>query len=125
MRRRRKIDDELCIYCGDIAAEWDHVPPKKWLRLFALHNTYLTINHVKVAACKDCNSALGGQPLFTIQERRAYIRARLWRKFARLLAMPGWKDGELEELGPSLRRHIAAKLQQKAHVIRRIGMARW
>lgn len=93
--------------------------------MFAMHNMYLTENRVVVPACRDCNRALGGQPLFTIQERRAYIRARLWRKFGQLIGMPGWKDEELEELGPSLRRHIKARLHQKAHIIRRIGMARW
>src|ERR1700745_3610264 len=120
---RRKIEDELCIYCGDTAHVRDHVPPKKWLRLFAKHNTYLTENRVIVPACKDCNATLSAHPLFTIAERRAFIRTRLWHRFKKLLACPGWKDSELEELGPSLKRHIRAKLHQKAHIQRRIGMA--
>lgn len=122
---RRKIEDEFCIYCGDTATCRDHVPPKKWLRLFARFNTYVTKDRVVVPACTSCNAMLGGLPLFTIQERRAHVRTRLWQKFRKLLEAPGWKDAELAELGPGLRRYVKGRLQQKAHIIRRIGMARW
>ena len=121
----KAYDPEACIYCGDPATTKDHVPPKKWLKLFATHRKFCTENKVIVPSCGNCNGILGGHPLFTIEERRAYVRTYLWRKFARLLMSPGWKESELEELGPSLRTYIKAQQSRKAHIQRRIGMARW
>lgn len=122
---RRKVEDDLCMYCGDIATTRDHVPPKKWLNLFSLHALHLTENKVVVPACRNCNCVLGAKPLFTIEERRAYMRTYLWRKHGKLLATPGWKEEEITQLGRNLQRYIRGELHRKQHVMRRIGMCRW
>ena len=56
-----------CVYCGGPGNTEDHVPPRA---------SYLIGigDFVRVRACLDCNAALGARPLFTIADRKAWIR---------------------------------------------------
>lgn len=54
---------KLCVYCGDPATTRDHVVPRSWR-----YTTYT------VPACVDCNCRiLRDVPLFTVEDRRAYV----------------------------------------------------
>lgn len=116
MSRDKNFD---CIYCGEYADERDHIPPKKWR--FGLAGV---VPFRVVPACKDCNHMLGGKALFTISERREYVRAKLWRRNKKFIIAPGWHERELDELGPNLRAYVEAAQRRKKHVLRRIGMLR-
>lgn len=98
-----------CYYCGLPADTVDHIPPKtirERLRDIGMENRYPC--H-EVQACHECNSALGGRPIFTLPERKRFVKAWLRRRYARVLATPPWTDSELKEIGYTLRTMILSR----------------
>lgn len=118
-----KGPDGLCAYCSDIATQWDHVPPKKWRPRLVLAGV-TDYPFKRVPACADCNRILSGHPVFTVPERRAFVRANLWRRHERLLLAPGWQRVDLDTLGPGLRQYVDAMQVRRRHIQQRIGMCR-
>ena len=67
----------VCVYCYGPGGGADHVP--------ALAHVYkrlvtgadcLNVDLLIVSVCNACNTALGGKPLLTLEDRRAYIHAQ-------------------------------------------------
>ena len=113
---------KLCVYCGEIATERDHVPAKRVRRI--LLRAGIAFERAIVDSCKSCNSMLGGKPLVTLADRRAYIRHKLWRKNWKLITSPSWGDSEIAQLGESLGTWVRSMQQRKQRILRRIGLAR-
>jgi len=45
-------------------------------------------------------------PLWTVPERKAYIKQWLKRRYGHYLELPHWAEDELDELGPTLRQYV-------------------
>lgn len=75
---------------------------------------------LQVPACRECNCALGAKALWTVRERKEYVKRWLERRYARELSMPGWSDDEVRELGPSLQQDVVAGLAVRDLVRRRL-----
>src|ERR1041385_4788807 len=97
-----------CTYCNSPYGDTlDHVVPwsythgtKRRGKPGAADN-----GHRRVPACRECNNLLSDALLFTVRERRAYVRQRLRERYG---VPVRWTDEELDELGPTLRSAILA-----------------
>lgn len=111
-RNARSLDADLsdpCYYCGVIADTKDHVPPLSVRsRLITLGIDRWTF--VEVPACRECNNALGARSLFTLTERKRYMKAWLLRRYKRYLNLPEWTDAELGRMGPTLQSHVLQQI---------------
>ena len=80
------------------------------------------IRRFTVAACRECNSALGDRVYQTLADRKREAQAHLRRKYRKLLQMPGWTEEELTDVGPSLRSSIGEALKRRDEIRER---CRW
>jgi hypothetical protein len=60
----------------------------------------------EVQACRECNCALGAKAIFALDDRKRYVKAWLRKRYQRYLKIPQWSDGELREIGHTLREHV-------------------
>lgn len=101
--------DSTCIYCGRDATTKDHVP--------AVVNSYCynmsKYPHIVVPACRSCNSILGDKFKNTMLERVKHLAIRYEKKFEKVLSVPDWKEEEIAEMGPIMRRRIRHAMNQK------------
>jgi hypothetical protein len=105
-----------CIYCGDAASDRDHVVP-------VYYRSVRTYETDTVPACRDCNSAiLSNRPLFTVEDRRAYVAGALRRRLAKTRSVE-WTDEELADLGPALRTAVEADQLARRKLIQRLAYA--
>lgn len=94
-----------CHYCGVPADTTDHVPPRAY-RDAAKKLGYAL---VEVDACRECNTALGARRLWTLPERKRFIKKWLAKKYARYLKdSPKWDDNEIDELNGWLKDYFRA-----------------
>lgn len=113
-----------CIYCGDAAKDEDHVPSLDWL--YALGSDYFLrkgIHPLKVPSCKRCNGWLGSKPYHSIQQRKAYIAARLRHVSEKFLQSPRWTADEIEEMGQNFRSILNDREAVRLYLDRRIDWA--
>lgn len=102
------LDDDVvvtpCTYCGSPADTIDHVPPRS-VRSFILATPDLATKFpfLEVDVCRECNTAIGARALWTVPERKAFVKEWLHRRYARVLRLPDWTPTEVEELGDRLR----------------------
>src|SRR4029434_8336339 len=120
-----------CYYCGDPAETTDHTIPSsalKSLRGFDEETRQAILTRlpriVTVDACRSCNSVLGAVTYPTLEQRRQHVVRYLMRKYAKLLASSDWEEGELAELGPTLRSAVISRQGGKEWVRQRIRYAR-
>lgn len=108
-----------CYYCGQVAETVDHVPPKT-LR-DRMTSEGIAFKAVEVAACKECNSALGPRPLLTLPARKDFVKAWIRRRYRRYLAIAHWPDDDLAELGPNLSGYVRASIVKRAIIKDRLA----
>ena len=131
--RDHRTDDDLCYYCGDPAAEVEHVIPRAvfqrvrtliandvldmdfWQELGIYSSRYRTVR-----ACIECNRLAGAHFDKTASERKARIKAALRRKYRRLLSMPDWTRQELDELDGPLRSYVFEHIIRRDHILERL-----
>lgn len=90
-----------CTYCGDQYGDtYDHVMPRSYT-----NNNSFSMD-VCVPSCKECNSALGDELLFSIPDRAAFLFNKYHKKYKSQLNQTKWTQEELDELGPTLRSAI-------------------
>jgi hypothetical protein len=102
---------DTCVYCGDPASSEDHLLPLSYVGQLApasLERPEIKRALVVVPACLACNTMLSCYVGFTVAQKRAELKRRLRRKYARLLGTTEWGADELTELGPSLRTWVEA-----------------
>jgi hypothetical protein len=88
LRKQREI--RLCEYCGNPASTVDREP----------------ISTLRVPVCVECRGLLRNQPLWTVAERRDYVRERLRERYEPLLRIPDWRGEELGELEGRLLQYV-------------------
>ncbi len=81
-----RIFEPPCVYCGQRATTIDHFPP-----IAATPRVGIILH-----ACRDCNVGL----------QDFYAKARISRKYAKILKMPPWSAEELDGLTGGLRRKM-------------------
>lgn len=112
-----------CAYCGNPATTEDHIPPKTDRDRIVALGLGKANDFVEVLACFECNCALGGRGLWTVAERRRFIRLWLRKRYARFLKAPDWTEAELARLGPGLQKFVIHKQAVKENVAARIAWA--
>lgn len=113
-----EFQTDCCVYCGEIATSIDHFIPKAF-RL-AIEDLGLVNNRLLVPACRECNSTAGSQIFHSLKEKREYIHFCYRRKYRSLLESEDWTEGELNELGHTLRSSVKASQQAKMIIRRRL-----
>jgi hypothetical protein len=118
---RRLVDVEPCVYCGVAANSVDHVPPRAARdRIVSLGLAHRYPFH-EVPACRECNSVLGARGLWTLTERRDYIKKALRRRYSDILRIPDWSDSELAQVSPAMRGYILDGLYVRDFVKARVA----
>lgn len=107
--------ESVCIYCGLDANVDDHALP------YSRRNSLRAATRALVPSCIECNSLLYNSLQHTIQDRIDEAKARLRKKYKKLLDMPYWSDDELRDLGPgSMFDYIFASIFEKKLLLRRL-----
>ena len=116
-----------CYYCGVVATAEDHVVPRavikayealadpELLRSLKRHRTLL------VPSCLECNSLAGATIQKTLEDRKRFIKAKLKKRYRKVLNMPDWADKEIADLGQELQQHIRASRELKRAVCQRLA----
>lgn len=99
----------LCVYCGDYAAEIEHVIPR-----VSRLPTYT------VPSCRECNGIAGGLLFIGLKQKSEYIRSRLRKRYKHVLSTPHWTPSQLSEMSYSLQKKIGASLAAKRQIKRRV-----
>ena len=97
-----KTAEWTCTYCGLIGETTDHVPPQSARPTLIALGLAPRYPFVEVRCCHECNCALGRRPLWTVAQRKAYIKGYLKRRYRKYLAIPDWTDDDLKELSLDL-----------------------
>jgi hypothetical protein len=116
-----EITYDPCIYCGMPSDTVDHVPPVS--RAETLLDLDPNMPLWTVPACLTCNRWLGAHPEHTAGGRRAIVRDKLGT-LAKGRRFVQWSDEEMAEVGPNMRREIAAKMRQDELILIRMQWAR-
>jgi hypothetical protein len=112
------LRDLVCFYCGDNANEIvrDHVRPVCVSKTFRDYDPRDVVD-----CCTECNSVLGDNFIFTLEERAAFIYNFYCRKHENLLQVADWSDEELSEMGHRMRSTIEASLVLKNALVFRLA----
>ncbi len=100
-----RLAEQACAYCGSVADTRDHIPPivaRKKLEELGIANRYV---FTEVWCCRECNSLLNCRALWTVEQRKKWIKQQLRRRYAKYLKIPDWGDSELMALRPLLQQH--------------------
>lgn len=106
--RRKAIQGDWCVYCGDVATTRDHFPPacvtpRGWL----------------LPCCAECNSVIGDREPHDLRKRQEIMLKRLGRKLGRFKAE--WRNSEVEEqLGGNLRRMVRRHQFERRLIVTRL-----
>jgi hypothetical protein len=112
-----------CVYCGVVSDTMDHVPPLHYVQRMCELGEDVD-RRVKYPACHDCNTMLGGVLDFTVTGRRAIVKEKIRRRYAKFLRIPGWDEDELDTLSPEMRRDVIAHLKYRDWIMARLGWMR-
>jgi|SRR5215471_349074 len=113
-------DVTSCVYCGLTADSIDHIPPRSARQEIIHQGLILQYPFIEVDACRECNSALGARSLWTLRERKEYIKKFLRKKYKRLLRTSSWSDSQLGRMSPMMQRYILDSIKNKEIVERRL-----
>ena len=82
------------------------MPPRS-VRQFIL-DSGLAVRYpfVEVRCCQECNSALGDRPLWTLTQRKEFVRQWLKRRYKKYLNIPEWTDSQLAHVEGDMRDHV-------------------
>lgn len=108
---KAKSIDDSCLYCGDIAEVWDHVPPIS--RAYQYTGTF-----VLVPACRSCNAYLYSHALLTLPSRREHIRQKLYK--LKDYKIPDWYKSELCEIKGYIKKYVKKGLCVQRNIRERI-----
>ena len=87
----KKLKTHYCIYCGELAEVWDHVPP---LSLACGHDGCF----LKVCSCKNCNSLLTDLDVCKLNDRKKHLIKRITKKYTKKINIPHWGEKEIKQL---------------------------
>uniref|UniRef100_A0A6M3LL27 HNH endonuclease n=1 Tax=viral metagenome TaxID=1070528 RepID=A0A6M3LL27_9ZZZZ len=106
-----KIKGSFCIYCGEKAHVYDHVPPISKAEQFK--GTF-----IKVPSCKSCNAILNNTSFKTLKERREHLIKKLSNR--KDLKIPIWDYSELSELEGFIKKYIKKGIKNREVLKKRL-----
>lgn len=109
---------DTCFYCGDYGDHRDHIDPAS-LASFSKVRRFAHLELVK--ACASCNHILGKLYFPDIYFRFDYLDQQLSKKIKR---RPRWYTGELDTLGPSLKRRVKHLIYKENKTEERLNFVR-
>ena len=109
-----KTTDYTCTYCGQLADSRDHVPPQSVRPHLEEVGLSWQYEFVTVRCCRECNSALGARPPWTVAGRRAKAKEWIAKRYRKYLELPEWSEEDLEALGPAMRQSVQDGLAVQA-----------
>jgi len=113
-----KLDKLLfCVYCGDLATERDHVPPKTRIDDYRAQRLKFEL-FITVPSCKHCNIILGDELDLSIVSR--INRLKEYLELKRPKDNPVWTVNELIELDYALRESVIQKLKDEKNIVKKI-----
>jgi NMD protein affecting ribosome stability and mRNA decay len=87
-----------CVYCGVPAEAIDHIPPKAYRQFIANQGLGKRYPTIEVETCHECNSLLGVRKLWTVPDRKRFIKGALRHRYAKYLRIPDWDPEELRKI---------------------------
>lgn len=102
-------DMRMCVYCGEVAEEVEHVVPRC--------SGFLTWT---VPACGECNRIASGNVFESFADKRAFIKSGISMRHAKVLRMPEWDEEEIREMGPTLQKDIRRHKRAREIVLQRM-----
>ena len=87
-----------CFYCGEIATEWDHVPPvSRYHDYYALYNRHKPI---LVPSCSECNRILSDSMQRDVYERFTECKVKLTKRLGKYIRYGEiWSEESIEYSG--------------------------
>ncbi len=61
---------------------------------------------IEVDSCNECNSILCGRSLWTVPERKKFMKGAIRKRYAKYLNIPDWSPAEVTRKGNSLSEFI-------------------
>ena len=113
-QRSDRSTEYACCYCGLSCTGIDHVPPtsvRPTLVDLGLDTRY---PFVEVRCCNECNSLLGARPLWTVSQRKAFMKKRLKRRYSKYLNIKDWSDSEMAQMSREMQEYIEHGLAVRA-----------
>jgi hypothetical protein len=101
----------ICAYCGEPAADKEHVFPK----------SIVGSNTPVVWSCKECNMFAGAILFDSFEEKLDYIQKAISNKYKRQLQIPDWEEHEILELGRSLQTKVREAVAIKSWISKRVS----
>lgn len=106
-----KVGDP-CAYCGIRSTGVDHVPPISFVAKLD-EFVWKRENLFTVPCCHQCNSILGDELLFKLEERRSHVKSRLRNLKRQTLSIPDWTLMELNGLSNDMAQVVRAGLLRR------------
>lgn len=116
---RRITNEGACVYCGARATTYDHFTPVSVT--WALSDILVVRGKITVPACHECNLLASSKLFPTIAAKRRYIHGRLRKRYRRFLAIPYWKQDEVERLDRSLQDFVRSGLSKQQWIKQRLA----
>lgn len=103
-------EGEPCAYCGLLATDREHVTPRAWIeKCKSLKSSGVDVEIPKeiiVPSCRECNLVASDRIFESFQEKRKYIREKIYKRHKKHITQELWRDEEIDELGGRLRELI-------------------
>jgi len=129
-----KNGDYPCFYCGVPSNSVDHFVPQSYLSIIRMFldttpegnekvkNVYekTILSQELIPACRDCNSRASDGVFDTPDDKKSFVKAKLRKKFERILELPYWSDGDIKELDYELQQTVLGAISQKNHIEKRL-----
>jgi hypothetical protein len=106
--------DSRCFYCGELATTKDHIYPVAAMSYYVDANVPKK-SHI-VPSCRECNLIASSNTFRDAEEKCAYIKSKLLSRYAKLLKVPIWDSGEIEQLDGRLRDYVE-ELQARRRIV--------
>jgi len=103
-------DRGMCAYCGEFAAEIEHVMPRA-----------AGLPTWTVPACWECNHLAMSKAFMTFGEKRDYIHKKIRKKYRKVLRLEEFDRIELAQMGPVMRNQLQSGLEAKSIVLQRLS----
>lgn len=113
-----------CVYCGEPADCLDHVFPLSLASGLDLARPSVKSELKQglnlVPCCNSCNGFASNRPFTLIREKRAWIQAKIKKKYKRHLRQIEFDDDELAEFGRNLLDFVNASVDRRNRLLSRI-----
>ncbi len=106
----------ICFYCGQLSTCRDHIVPVAWLGTYR-HNEW---SSAWVQSCSECNTLLSDCVFDSLPERLEYLKARLLKRYKKVLSIPEWTPSELVELEGEILQYVIQGQKAKAILHQRL-----